>query len=113
MPRTRPRDLCLIATALALAAGCATGPMSPEARLRSDLYWDAARQCESRYRTLHLDRIDLDGNVSMHADADTRADLEPFRKCYRDTLKTEVEHRQQAGLAVPAMPPREPSADLD
>ena len=44
----------LVVAAL-LLAGCAT---TPEGRLRhflvTDVYWDAARECEHRFRSLHL-----------------------------------------------------------
>jgi hypothetical protein len=87
--------------------------MSPDARLRSEIFWDAAKACESRFRTLHIDRIDSEGNVSMHADAESRMDLPRFNECYREGLRARIEDRRRAGLTVPDMPVPEPSAELD
>ena len=104
-------SIVLASIAFLCAAGCES--MTPEARLRSEIFWDAAKVCESRYRTLHLDRIDSEGNVSMHADAESRHELPAFNACYRQGLREQVEARQKAGLTVPEMPAQEPTADLD
>lgn len=104
-----PVSLCMLA--LLFVAGCAT--MTPEARLRSEIFWDAAKACESRYRTLHIDRIDSEGNVSMHADAESRMDVPRFNECYRAGLRAHIEDRRRAGLTVPEMPTQEPTAELD
>jgi hypothetical protein len=101
---------CLV-LALSLAAGC--GMMTPEIRLRSDLFWEAATACESRYRTLHIDRIDSEGNVSLRGDAESRQELPAFNACYRERLRAQVDARRQAGLTIPEMPVQEPTADLD
>jgi hypothetical protein len=103
-----PVSLCMLA--LLFVAGCET--MTPEARLRSEIFWDAAKACESRYRTLHIDRIDSEGNVSLHADAESRHELPAYNACYQDGVRTQVEARRKAGLTVPEMP-QEPTADLD
>ena len=97
--------------AVLFAAGCES--MGHDTRLRSEIFWDAAKACESRFRTLHIDRIDSDGNVSMHADAESRMDLPPFNECYRRELQMQIEHRRNAGLTVPEMPQQEPTAELD
>ena len=86
--------------------------MSPEARLRSEMFWEAAKMCESRYRTLHIDRIDTEGNVGLHADAESRHELPAFNECYRKELKAGVEAKRKAGIEVPDMP-TDPSADVD
>lgn len=96
---------------LLFAHGCET--MTPDAHLRSEIFWEAAKACESRFRTLHIDRIDLEGNVSLRADAESRVELPAFNRCYREGLRTRIEERRRAGLAVPEMPAEEPSADLD
>jgi hypothetical protein len=101
-----------MAYGLLLTAGCAS-TMSPEARLRNEVFWDAARECESRYRTLHLDRIDIGGGISMHADAETRSELEPFLQCYRQGVRDRVEQRRHAGLQVPDTLAEEPTAEID
>src|SRR5512132_3853915 len=84
---------------LLLLVGCAS--MAPEARLAHELYWDAAKACEARYHSLHLDTIDQDGSVSIHADADSRSEFGPFVACYREEVRTRVEKQRQAGLPVP------------
>ena len=48
-----------------LGAGCVS--MTPEQRLSHEIFLDAAGHCESRYHTLHVDQVDLDGNVSPPA----------------------------------------------
>jgi hypothetical protein len=105
------RILILIAGGLLLVPGCST--MTPEARLRNELFWEAAKECETRYRTLHLDNIDTGGGISMHADAETRSELEQFRRCYRQGVKDRVERRRQAGLPVPDELNEEPTAEID
>lgn len=100
----------MILVACSFTAAC--GTMTPEARLRSEIFWEAAKACESRYRTLHIDRIDTEGNVSLHADAESRHELPAFNECYRKGLRAEVETRRKAGIEVPEMP-TDPSADLD
>ena len=102
--------LGLLTPALLLASGCATG--KPDA-LRAEIYWDAAVECESRYRTLHLDQVDMDGNVTMHADAESRHELKPFTDCYRKGVQARIERRRQAGLEVPDTLNREPTAEID
>jgi hypothetical protein len=104
------RSASVILVALLFAAGC--GTMTPEARTRSEIFWEAAKPCESRYRTLHIDRIDSDGNVSMHADAESRHELPAFNECYRQGIRAQVEASKRAGLPVPDMP-QDPTADLD
>ena len=44
-----------------LGAGCVS--MTPEQRLSHEIFLDAAGHCESRYHTLHVDQVDLDGNL--------------------------------------------------
>ena len=96
---------------LLIVVGCVG--LTADARLRSDVFWEAAKACESRFRTLHIDRIDSEGNVSIHADADTRMDLPRVNECYRDGLRARLEDPRRAGLTVPEMPTSEPTADLD
>jgi hypothetical protein len=104
------RSIPVILTGLLLASGC--GTMTPDSRARDDIFWEAATACESRYRTLHIDRIDREGNVSMHADAESRHELPAFNECYRHGIRAQVEARKRAGLPVPDVP-QEPTGDLD
>jgi len=98
------------AIALLLSAGCAT---SGGNSVKDDLYWDAAKLCESRHRTIHLDRIDSNGQVSAHADAETRSELAAFTKCYQDEVKNAVDKRTKAGLPVPDGIKMDPEVELD
>jgi hypothetical protein len=100
-----------VITGLLFFPACAT--MTPEAQLSNEIFWQAAKECESRYRTLHLDRIDTDGNVTMHADAETRHELPAFTECYRQGVRTRAEKRRQAGLPVPETLNQEPTAEID
>ncbi len=101
----------IVASALCLIVGCAT--ITPEARLRNEIFWDAAVECESRHHTLHLDQIDSDGNVTMHADAESRHQLRPFIECYQKGVQARVAKRRQAGLPVPDTLNLQPTAEVD
>src|SRR5258706_13966022 len=58
---------------LALAgAGCAT--MTPEQKMVHELFVEAAGKCETRYHTIHVDQIGLDGSLQIHADAESRGE---------------------------------------
>jgi hypothetical protein len=94
-----------------VCVACAS--MTPDQKTRNDLYWDAAKEYEGRFRTLHLDRIDSEGNVSLHVDAESRQELPAFNACYRAAVKKQMERRKQAGLAIPDGLNEEPTADLD
>ena len=107
----RTLSQAVLALALLLVAGCATA--GAPAGGKNDIYWDPAAKCESRYRTLHLDRIDSDGNASLHADAEARHELGSFIECYRAGIRAEVERRRQAGQPVPDGVNLQPSADID
>jgi hypothetical protein len=102
----------LLMTTVTLVAGCAAA-MSPGVRLRNEVFWQAATQCENRYRTLHLDRIDTGGGISLHADAESRSELQPFEKCYRQAVNGLVEQRRGAGLPIPDELTVEPTVELD
>jgi len=101
----------LVMATTTVASGCAS--MSPGAKLRNEVFWQAATQCENRYRTLHLDRIDTSGGITLHADAETRSELQPFQDCYRQAVKDLIEQRRRAGLPIPEELMVEPTAELD
>ena len=100
-----------LASVLMIVAGCAA--VTPDAALRNEIYWDSAVECESRYRTLHVDQIDSQGNATLHSDAEARHELGPFNDCYRKAVRARVERKRQAGQAVPEAFDRVPSADID
>ena len=102
----------LLMVTVRLVAGCAAA-MSPGARLRNEVFWEAATQCENRYQTLHLDRIDTGGGISLHADAESRSELQPFATCYRQAVNDLVERRRRAGLPIPDELTVEPTVELN
>ena len=95
-----------------LVAGC-SATMSPGARLRNELFWDAAVECENRYRTLHLDNIDVGGGITLHADAESRSEIQAFTSCYNRAVERRIEQRRQAGLEIPEELSAERSVELD
>ena len=87
-------------TVLALAcAGCAT--MTSEQKMVHELFVEAAGKCESRYHTIHVDQVSLDGSLQIHADAESRGQYPGFVACYHEALKAAAESRRKAGLPVP------------
>ena len=100
--------------AVVTLGACAT---TPETKLRNevflDVYWTAARACEDRYRTLHVDRIALDGGLTVSADANSRIDAAGFRECYWTGVPKQIERRREAGLAVPETINLHPDIDID
>ena len=92
------RDVAGIALGL-LATGCVT--MTPEQKLVHQLFVDAAYECESRYHTIHVDLIGLDGDLQIHADADSRGEYRAFVACYHEGLRARAEARRKAGEPVP------------
>ena len=85
-----------------LLVGCAT---TPEGRLRNaletEIYWDAARACESRFRSLHRNRVGLNGDLELDVDAGQTQDIPYFAKCYWEGIAARVEKRRAAGLPMP------------
>jgi hypothetical protein len=103
--------LILLASA-PLWAGCAT-TMTPEQKMAHEIFVQVASSCESRYHTIHVDQIDLDGGLKIHADADSRTEYRPFVACYSDGLKARAEERRKAGQPVYEGLTRTPDVELD
>ena len=101
----------MIVTVL-LLAGCATA-MTPEQKMVHEIFVEVAYQCESRFHTIHVDQVDLEGGLKIHADADSRTEYRPFVACYTDGLKARAETRRKAGQQVPDALTREPDVELD
>ena len=96
---------------LALAgAGCVT--MTPEQKLSHELFVEAASKCESRYHTIHVDLVGIDGSLQIHADAESRGEYPGFVACYHETLKAFAESRRKAGLPVPEALAQEHDVEL-
>jgi hypothetical protein len=95
-----------------LTIGCA---VSPEVRLRdqmvTEIYVDAARTCETSFRSLRMDRVDTEGNLTLDVEANQTQDLPGFAECYWKGIAQRVEHRRQAGLPVPDSLNLKPSVD--
>jgi hypothetical protein len=93
--------------ALLCCAGCAG---MAESSARGEVYWGAAKTCEGRYRTIHIDRVDSEGNVTAHSDADTRSELQAFTTCYHDEMSKVID---KGGAGLPAGLNKDPGVDLD
>jgi hypothetical protein len=105
----------LVAGMHLLRTGCAS--ISPEANLRDDLsvdlYWDARRECEGRYRTLHLVRVNQDGDLTLDAAADSTSELRQFCACYRQGVRKRADLRRQKGQPLPDGLNLQPAVELD
>jgi hypothetical protein len=88
-----------------------------ESRLRReifmDIYWTASKKCEARHHTLRVERIGLDGSLSVEAAAGSRIDAQPFRECYWKTVEELAEHRRAQGLPLPEETNLRPDVDFD
>lgn len=97
---------------LALAgAGCMT--LTPEQKQSHEMFVQAAHQCEGRYHTIHVDQVDIEGSLKLHADADSRSEYRPFVACYHDALKAHADALRKAGLPVPEPLMQEHDVELD
>ena len=94
-----------------VGAGCAN--LTPEQKAMHELFLDVAYQCETRFHTIHVDQVDLEGGVQIHADADSRTEYRPFVACYSEGLKARAEALRKAGKPVPDALLREPDVQLD
>ena len=107
----------IIVFALAAALGVSACASTSESRLRDevllDVYWTAARECENRYRTLHIVRLMADGGLSLSADANSRIDAAGFQACYWQGIQARVDRRRAAGLPVPDGVSLNPDIDID
>ena len=78
-----------------------------------DVYWDAARECENRFRNVLLERVQPNGDLSVSVAADSRLDRLPFLRCYHEGILKHIEERRQTGKAVPENINLEPDVDFD
>jgi hypothetical protein len=93
-------------------AGCAAN-MTPEQKMAHEIFVQVASSCESRYHTIHVDQIDPEGGLKIHADADSRTEYRPFVACYTDGLKARAEEQRKAGQPVYEGLTRAPDVELD
>ncbi len=91
--------------------------LSPEANLRDnlsvDLYWDARRECEGRYRTLHLVRVNQDGDLTLDAAANSTSELRRFIECDHPGVRKRADLRHQKGQSLPDGLNPQPAIELD
>jgi hypothetical protein len=100
---------------LILLVACA--PLTPEEQARQDvfldIYWTSARGCANRYPNVRIDNIQMNGDVSMSASADSRFDRLPFTQCYDEAIAKRVAERRQKGQSVPDDIKMVPAVDFD
>ncbi len=106
--------LLSIFVAVLFAMGCAT---SPEMKLRyqmvTELYWDSARDCENRFPMLHVDRVGVEGDLTLGVEALQTQDVRRFTECYWQGISQRVERRRQADLPLPDPLNLKPTVDFD
>jgi hypothetical protein len=95
---------------LVLAGGCAGTTQNTGA---FGIYWDASRECESRYRSLRVHRIDVNGDLTVSADLDLPSELAAFTRCYREQIQQGAARWQQAGQALPETFNQSPTVEID
>jgi hypothetical protein len=94
--------------------GCAA---SPEMKLRyqmvNEIYWDSARECESRFPMLQTDRVGVEGDLTLGVEGLQTQDVPRFRECYWQGISQRVERRRQANLPLPDPLNLKPSVEFD
>jgi hypothetical protein len=103
-----------LVVAVLVTVGCAT---SPEMKLRyqmvTDIYWDAAQECERSFPMLHVDRVGVEGDVMLRVEALQTQDVRRFVECYWQAIGQRVDRRRQANLPLPEPLSLKPSVDFD
>ena len=84
-----------------------------EQALLHEIFVETAHQCESRYHTIHVDQVDLQGGLKIHADADSRTEYRAFVTCCVDGLKARADARRKAGQPALEALERVPDVELD
>ncbi len=79
----------------------------------TEIFFDAARECEGRFRSLHIQSVDVEGDLALNVDAGQSQEVPAFRQCYWQAIGQRVEHRRQAWLPVPDSLKLTPSVDYD
>jgi hypothetical protein len=101
----------LVVTVL-LAMGCAT---SPEMMLRhqmvTEIYWDSARDCENRFPMLRVERVGVEGDLTLDIEGLQTQDVPRFTDCYWQGIGQRVKRRRQANLPLPDPFNLKPSID--
>ena len=89
-----------------LGGGCAA-TTSHEQTAHMDVYGSAARECERRNLTVHVERVFQHGDVAIFTDQDTRIEVARFIACYHETIRRNVETFRHTGRTL------HPDVDLD
>lgn len=76
------RSALIAGSCLLFATACAT--LTPDQEAREALIWEVARQCQSLFPSVRLDRIDHYGR--LHWTYYSNADVEGFSACYRERI---------------------------
>ena len=102
----------LLCMSLIFIYGCA---LSPETKLQneiiSEVYWEAARGCP--HRAFHIDRISLNGDLTLRVDSGRTADVPWFIECYRQGIAARIDARRKGGQPVPDWVNLAPEVDVD
>ncbi|MFI5338201.1 MAG: hypothetical protein ACHQ5A_15540, partial [Opitutales bacterium] len=67
----------------------------------TEIFFDAARECEGRFHSLHIQSLNVEGDLVLDVDAGQNHDVPAFGRCYWQGIGQRVERRHQAGLPVP------------
>jgi len=79
----------------------------------TELYWDSARDCENRFPMLHVDRVGVEGDLTLGVEALQTQDVRRFTECYWQGINQRVERRRQADLPLPDPLNLKPTVDFD
>ena len=82
----RAVSLALLAGFGLLVAACAS--VTPEEDARHTLFWEAAKECEARYRTIRVRYVDPDGKVWIYDYA--QAEVPEFLDCYQKRAREKI-----------------------
>src|SRR5215470_2592048 len=98
--------------AVLAVGGCAT-LSTEENAAHMDVYYAAAKACERRNLTVHIERVHHNGDLSIYTDADSRSEVASFTNCYHEGIQRNVEAFRKAGRPLPETMNMHPDIDLD
>ena len=96
-----------------LALGGCVSLASEEHAAHLDVYFTAARECEWRNLTVHVERVFQNGDLAIFTDQDTRIEVSRFITCYHEGIQRHAEALRKAGRALPNEMNLHPEVDLD
>lgn len=94
--------IALVAGSGLLVAACAS--LTPLEEVRHTRFWEAAKECEARYRTIRVRYVDPDGKVWIYDYA--QAEVPEFLACYQKRVREKFtgvvkEEEKPKGAYVP------------